>query len=98
MKKIFQTLLQIGEQAAILTVPGAAAVDAAVRNIASAKTGLEREVAIMQTAITSLQLVEHDLGVSFADEPDFQAGLLQANAGALLMVKAIQARKAANPT
>ncbi len=92
MNNILKNILLGAEKIAVAVSPEAAKVDAAARTIISASTGQEKGAAIYQTALASLTLLETDLGMQFADEPDFQAGLSQAKAGFTLMAKAIQHR------
>ena len=94
MNNILKAILLGAEKTAVALVPNAAAVDVAARQIIAASTGQEKGEAIFNTFVAALNLLETDLGVQFAQEPDFQAGLLQAKAGATLMAKAI---KHANP-
>lgn len=97
MNKILQAILMGGEQIAVGMVPGAAAVDTAARAIINASNGGDKADAIFQTGLASLQLIETDFGVSFASEPDFQAGLGMAKAGFTLMAKAIANKPKAAP-
>lgn len=97
MNNILKKILIAGEAMAVALVPSVAAVDAAARGIVKASTGEEKGEAVFQTGVAALSLIENDLGVQFAAEPDFQVGLLQAKAGFTLMAKAIAARKAAAP-
>lgn len=94
MNKYLKNALEILEKVAVPMVPGGAAVDAAVHGIIDAKGGDAKELAVVQAVLASLQAAEN-LGTDFADEPNFQFGLMQMNAGAIMMVKAIKAKQAA---
>lgn len=97
MNNILKAILLGAEGAATSLVPGAVAIDIAARNIIKAGTGQEKGEAIFQTGVATLTLIENDLGVQFANEPDFQTGLLQAKAGFTLMSKAVAAHHAPKP-
>lgn len=93
MNKYLKNALEVLEKVAVPMVPGGAAVGAAIHAAIDAKGSENTELAVVQAVLAALGAAEK-LGADFADEPNFQFGLMQMNAGAIMMVKAIKAKQA----
>lgn len=57
-KNLIKKIALIGEAVAVSTIPGASAIDTAAHSIVNAKTVEDRELAIFNTAIASLDEIE----------------------------------------
>lgn len=92
----FKAVLKGLESFATAVVPGAAGVDAAVHGIIDAKGGSAKEAAAVQALLASVQMLEA-MGTDFASEPDFQSGVLQIQSGAVMIMKAVNAKHSVTP-
>lgn len=100
MNKALKTFLKIGNQLAVQMVPGVAQMEELAKAIPLAK-GSDKATAVVNAALAGVNLAETELGVDFATEPEFQAGVREINDGFAKVLKAIQhkhAQLAANPT
>lgn len=75
-KDLVKKIALIGEAVAVSTVPGAAAVDNAAHSIISAKTTTEKEQAIFDTAIASLDEIATFDPSLIADESSFKDAVI----------------------
>lgn len=66
----------IGEAVAVATIPGANIVDAAAHSIITAKTTTEKEQAIFNTALASLDEIERFDPALIDDEASFKDAVI----------------------
>lgn len=98
MNKAAAMFIKVANQIAVQMVPGVAQVEELAKSIPSLK-GQDKATAVVNTALAGVTLAETELGVSFAEEPEFQAAVREINDGFVHLLHAIQAKQAAaNPT
>lgn len=97
MNGALKTFLKIGNQIAEQMVPGVAQVEAIAQAIPGLK-GKDKATAVVNAALGGVNLAETELGVSFAEEPEFQAAVREINDGFVHLLHAIQAKHAAAAT
>lgn len=97
MNKALKAFLKIGNQLAVQMVPGVAQVEELAKTIPLMK-GKDKATAVVNTALATVNFAETELGVSFAEEPEFQAAVREINDGFAHLLHSIQAKHAANPT
>lgn len=66
----------VAEAVAVSTIPGASGVDTAVHSIITAKTTTEKEQAIFDSALASLDTFEAFDPSLIADEPSFKDAII----------------------
>lgn len=86
LKAILVNAGKAAEVAVAGSIPGGAEIDAAARAVIAQPHSVDAAVA---AAIAAVHVLETDYGVQFANEPDFQIGILQVKAGLTSISKAL---------
>ncbi len=75
-------------------VPQVAAVEAGIKAVGAAKTGMEKRKAVVSTVRSSVEMAEALSGHEIIDEALFEEALNQSNDGYVKMMKAVRAAPA----